>query len=259
MRRMIYMMRHVTSAAHTAQLTSNHASERRDVVVASASSIIRPSGQSVNLWSYFGVRHTCNSVHIIYILRTPDEQMGVGKDDLRRTLLEDEPQHASTERRRDSAFFLRNFRLFSVIASTNHALNYVVNSFSFALLSPFLGAVTLGLNWTLNSLSGLFVSTPTVKRLGFKRAVIISFWGYTIQILSLFFAVYFPDYAWTFGLIGAIIAGFTSAIWWTAQGVCFELSCAQIQRAARPPQHLEGPKHTACGMVRHPSCQRNGG
>lgn len=143
---------------------------------------------------------------------------------------------------RDREFFIRNFRLFAWIASTNHALNYVVNSFSFALLSPFLGAVTLGLNWTLNSVSGLFVSTPVVKRLGFKRAIIVSFWGYSVQILSLFLAVYFPKHAWTFGLIGAVIAGFTSAIWWTAQGVCFELSCANIQCA-------EGTNPTASNNI----------
>lgn len=129
---------------------------------------------------------------------------------------------------RSRMFFLRNFRLFAIIASTNHALNYVVNSFSFALLSPFLGSVTLGLNWTLNSVSGLFISSPVVTRLGFKRAIIISFWGYTIQIASLFLAVYIPNYAWVFGVSGAIVAGFTSAIWWTAQGVCFELSCSNM-------------------------------
>ena len=54
----------------------------------------------------------------------------------------------------------------------------------------------------------------------------------TVQILSLFLAVEFPEYAWPFGLIGAIIAGFTSAIWWTAQGVCFDLSCAKMQSAS---------------------------
>ena len=154
--------------------------------------------------------------------------MEMNQTNIRESLLNGE-QSSSSSRVKGRAFYLRNFRLFSVIASTNHALNYVVNSFSFALLSPFLGAVTLGLNWTLNSVSGLFVSTPVVKRLGFKRAIIVSFWGYTIQILSLFLAVYFPDYAWPFGLIGAVIAGFTSAIWWTAQGVCFELSCSKIQ------------------------------
>ena len=98
------------------------------------------------------------------------------------------------------------------------------------------------MNWTLNSVSGLFVSTPVVKRLGFKRAIIVSFWGYSVQILSLFLAVYFPKYAWTFGLIGAVIAGFTSAIWWTAQGVCFELSCANIQCA-------EGTNPTASNNI----------
>ena len=118
-------------------------------------------------------------------------------------------QSSSSSRLKNSAYYQLNFRLVSVIASANHALNYVVNSFSFALLSPFLGAVTLGLNWTLNSVSGLFVSTPVVKRLGFKRAIIIAFWGYTIQILSFFLAIYFPEFAWPFGMIGAIIAGFT--------------------------------------------------
>ena len=121
-------------------------------------------------------------------------------------------QSSSSSRLKNSAYYQRNFRLFSVIASANHALNYVVNSFSFALLSPFLGAVTLGLNWTLNSVSGLFVSTPVVKRLGFKRAIIIAFWGYTIQILSFFLAIYFPEFAWPFGMIGAIIAGLNTIL-----------------------------------------------
>jgi hypothetical protein len=42
------------------------------------------------------------------------------------------------------------------------------------------------------------VATPAVKQLGFKTAIIISFWGYTIQMATLFFAILLPDVAWYF-------------------------------------------------------------
>lgn len=108
-----------------------------------------------------------------------------------------------------------------------------MNSYATSVLSPKLGAVTLGLNWTLNAVSGLLIASAIVKRLGFKRAIIISFWGYTLQIASLFFAAVVEDTttAWTISILGSVLAGFTSAIWWTAQGVCFELCCLAIIRA----------------------------
>ena len=110
---------------------------------------------------------------------------------------------------------------------------HTVNSYATSVLSPKLGAVTLGLNWTLNAVSGLLIASAIVKRLGFKRAIIISFWGYTLQIASLFFAAIVEDTttAWTISILGSVLAGFTSAIWWTAQGVCFELCCIAIVRA----------------------------
>jgi len=141
-------------------------------------------------------------------------------------------EHADTKSSKRKA--LRNFRWFSVIASTNHALNYVVNSYTTSVLSPTLGVITLGLNWTLNAVSGLLIASPIVKRLGFKRAIIISFWGYTLQIGTLFLAAVITDttVAWTVSILGAVLAGLTSAIWWTAQGVCFELSCVQIMKSS---------------------------
>lgn len=58
------------------------------------------------------------------------------------------------------------FLYFSVIASTNHALNYVVNAFATSLLDQQLGGIILGILWTLNSISGLTIATPVVRRLG---------------------------------------------------------------------------------------------
>lgn len=69
--------------------------------------------------------------------------------------------------------------------------------------------------------------------LGFKYAMIISFWGYSLQIGSLYLAIRFPSCAWPIAIIGSVIAGFTSAIWWTSQGVCFELACQRIVESNR--------------------------
>jgi hypothetical protein len=121
-----------------------------------------------------------------------------------------------------------SFYWFSLIASLNHALNYVVNAYSSTLLPDHLAGVTLGLNWCLNSVSGLTVATPAVTALGFRNAMIVSFWGYAFQIGTLYLCVVQPDIRWPVGLAGAVVAGFTSAIWWTAQGVCFELTCNKI-------------------------------
>lgn len=122
------------------------------------------------------------------------------------------------------------FYWFSLIASTNHALNYVVNAYSTTLLPSKLAGITLGLNWSLNAVSGLTVATPAVRFLGFKNAMIVSFWGYAFQIATLYWAIVDPSAAWPVGLIGSVVAGFTSAIWWSSQGVCFELTCDKINQ-----------------------------
>lgn len=62
--------------------------------------------------------------------------------------------------------------------------------------------------------------------------MIISLWGYAIQVSSLFFAVIIPviEVQWCVGILGSIIAGFTSAIWWTAQGIYFEYISNEISK-----------------------------
>ena len=62
--------------------------------------------------------------------------------------------------------------------------------------------------------------------------MIISLWGYAIQVSSLFFAVIIPvtEVKWCVGILGSIVAGFTSAIWWTAQGIYFEYISSEISR-----------------------------
>jgi hypothetical protein len=124
----------------------------------------------------------------------------------------------------------RKFWWFSVIASLNHALNYVVNSYATSLLDPKLGGIILGLAWSLNSVSGLTVATPAVVTFGFKYAMIISLLGYTIQIATLYWAILIPDIitAYTVAILGSVVSGFTSAIWWTAQGVYFDYICVAI-------------------------------
>lgn len=128
----------------------------------------------------------------------------------------------------------KKFWWFSTIASLNHALNYVVNAFATSVLSHRLGGTILGLSWTLNSVSGLTVATAAVRSLGFKYSMIISLWGYTIQIATLYWAIKTPDVveAWIIAIVGSAIAGFTSAIWWTAQGVYFEHVCLSIDKVS---------------------------
>lgn len=94
------------------------------------------------------------------------------------------------------ALLKRGFLWFAVIASLNHALNYVVNSYATTLLSAKLGGICLGLNWILNAVSGLTIATPIVRIFGFKYAMIISFWGYAFQIATLYVAVVNPSIAW---------------------------------------------------------------
>lgn len=124
----------------------------------------------------------------------------------------------------------RAFIWFAIVASTNHALNYVVNAFSSSLLEEQLAGVSLGMNWSVNSVAGLFIATPIVRLYGFKYAMIIAFWGYTIQIFTLFISGVQPSIAWPVCVFGSLVAGVTSAIWWTAQGVCFEATCNLISK-----------------------------
>ena len=109
------------------------------------------------------------------------------------------------------------FWVFSLVASLNHALNYVVNSYATSILDQSLGGVVLGLGWTLNSVSGLTIATPTVRRFGSKYSMIIAFVGYTFQLFSVYVAAVDLSIAWPIAILGAIVSGFTSAIWWTAQ------------------------------------------
>ena len=60
--------------------------------------------------------------------------------------------------------------------------------------------------------------------------MIISLWGYAIQIASFYLAVIYPAHAWPLAITGAVYSGFTSAVWWTSQGVCFEYTCIEIEK-----------------------------
>ena len=46
--------------------------------------------------------------------------------------------------------------------------------------------------------------------------------------MSLYIAIMVPSIAWPIAIAGSVCSGITSAIWWTAQGVCFELFCEKI-------------------------------
>lgn len=124
------------------------------------------------------------------------------------------------------------FWWFSVIASLNHALNYVVTSYATSLLSTRLGGLILGLSWVLNSVSGMTVANPIVLRFGFKYAMIISLFGYAFQLATVYWAIKSNDSttAWVVAVIGSVISGFTSAVWWTAQGVYFDNICVRIDK-----------------------------
>jgi hypothetical protein len=134
------------------------------------------------------------------------------------------------------------FWWFSWIASLNHALNYVTTSYASSLLDPLLGGIILGLTWTLNAVSGLTIATPAVRILGFKTSMVISLWGYAIQIATLYWAVVTDDVntAWTVAIIGSTVAGFTSAIWWTSQGVYFDDICVAIDEQFVVYEHHVG-------------------
>lgn len=88
----------------------------------------------------------------------------------------------------------------------------------------------------MNAVSGLTFATPIVRLFGFKNAMILSLWGYTAQIVSLYVAVILRHQggnesnilSWVIAITGSVIAGFTSAVWWTAQGVYFEKTSSRI-------------------------------
>ena len=126
----------------------------------------------------------------------------------------------------------KKFWWFSVVASLNHALNYVVTAYATSLLDHRLAGIILGLSWSLNAVSGLTVATAIVRRFGFKYSMIISLWGYAIQIATLYWAVRTEDdlTSWIVAIGGSSISGFTSAVWWTSQGVYFEDVCQSIDR-----------------------------
>jgi hypothetical protein len=73
--------------------------------------------------------------------------------------------------------------------------------------------------------------------MGYKLAMIVSFVGYTIQIFSLYISVLHPSIAWYVAISGAILSGITSAIWWTAQGICFELTCQSLSGLHQDRKH----------------------
>eukprot|EP01039_Chlorochromonas_danica_P008352 gene8352-9206_t len=155
----------------------------------------------------------------------------------------------------DQVMYLKKkqFWWFALIASLNHALNYVCTSYSTSLLPHQLGGIILGLNWILNAVSGLTVATPIVRGMGFKYSMILSLWGYAVQIATLYWAVITEDAVtcWVVAIIGSTVAGFTSAVWWTAQGVYFESVCQSInelylaghERSEKTAWRVEGDGH----------------
>jgi len=54
--------------------------------------------------------------------------------------------------------------------------------------------------------------------------MLLSLTGYAFQVSALFFAVITPNAGlqWTIAVLGSVVAGITSAVWWTAQGIYFE-------------------------------------
>lgn len=119
----------------------------------------------------------------------------------------------------------RHFTYFSVVASLNHALTYVVTSYASSVLDDDLASIILGLTWFLNAVSGLFVATFLTRRLGYKLAMIISLLSYTIFIIGLYVSIKYPSISWYVAIPCSSLCGVISAVWWTAQGVCFEQTC----------------------------------
>lgn len=101
----------------------------------------------------------------------------------------------------------RHFIFFACIASLNHALVYVVTAYASSLLSGSLGGVVNGLAWSLNAVSGLTVATPLARWLGYKYAIILSFVGYTGQIVSFVFSLRYPAHQIPIAVMGSSLAG----------------------------------------------------
>ena len=77
-----------------------------------------------------------------------------------------------------------------------------------SISAPQLGGIILGLQWSLNSVSGLTIATPCVQRFGYKISMIISFAGYTFQIATLYLAIISSDrVAWPVGIVGSVVSG----------------------------------------------------
>jgi len=97
-------------------------------------------------------------------------------------------------------------------------------------IAPTLAGVVLGLLWTLNAVSGLTIATPACLYLGFKKSMLLSLTGYAFQVSALFLAVIIPHEPskWAIAVLGSLVAGITSAIWWTAQGIYFEYVSQEI-------------------------------
>jgi hypothetical protein len=131
--------------------------------------------------------------------------------------------------------FKLKFWWFAVIASLNHALTYVVVSYATSLVGQSLGGVILGLSWSLNAVSGLFFATAAERTWGFKNSMILSLWGYAIQITTLYLAMTADDvdWKWFIAIFGSTISGITSAIWWTSQGIFFNWVCKAVFEASK--------------------------
>jgi hypothetical protein len=147
------------------------------------------------------------------------------------------------------AYLRKNFIYFTCVASVNHALSYVVTAYASSTLGTELSSVILGLCWTLNAVSGLTVATPTVKFLGWKKAMIVALAGYAYQIISVLISLVYHNVAWPVAISGSVVAGFTSAVWWTAQGVCFERTGALIVDELKDNAGTDGNADTFVNTV----------
>ena len=130
-------------------------------------------------------------------------------------------------------FLYRHFYYFSAVCSINHALPYVACSYSSSILQPSDASFILGLSWFLNAVSGLTIANTCVVRFGYKVSMIISLFGFALQACALYFAALdnTDRLANLCLIVGSVISGITSAIWWTAQGVCFNITCHKIAAA----------------------------
>lgn len=122
------------------------------------------------------------------------------------------------------------FYWYAVIASINQSLANALISYSTSIVSPHLGATLVCLNLVLSSVSGLLISNPVYRRLGFKTAKSVGMWGNAIVVTCLYIAIICHDIntAWTVAVIGGMIGGITSAIWWTSQAVFLQQICLKI-------------------------------